>query len=178
MKTYLALFRGINIGGHHALPMKGLVEILSGLGCENVKTYIQSGNVVFRIKGGARPEIAATISQRVLEGYGFAPQVFLLDAADLQEAVAHNPFATGDGKAVHFFFMESAPGPAALERLAVLKSKSEEFKLHKKILYLYAPEGVGRSKLAANAEQILRVPVTARNWNTVRKLMALAEDID
>jgi len=88
MKTYLALFRGINIGGHHALPMKGLVEILSGLGCENVKTYIQSGNVVFRIKGGARPEIAATISQRVLEGYGFAPQVFLLDAADLQEAVA------------------------------------------------------------------------------------------
>ena len=175
--TYIALFRGINIGGHHTLPMKDLVRILQEMGFENIKTYIQSGNVVFQSTKTQRNSIAKDISQKISDIYGFEPKVLLLDQATLQDAIKNNPFETSDGKALHIIFLESIPTAPDLERLNALKSKSEEFKLSKNIFYLFTPEGVGRSKLAANIEKSLGVEGTGRNWNTVSKLIAMVKEV-
>jgi uncharacterized protein (DUF1697 family) len=139
-----------------------------------VRTYIQSGNVVFQSAPIDKNKIAREISSRILESYDFAPAILLLEISELQEAITNNPFPTTDGKALHFFFLESTPQNPDLEGLMAIKLPSEQFKLHNKIFYLYAPLGVGRSKLAARVEKSLGVPVTGRNWNTVRELISLA----
>lgn len=175
MKTYIALFRGINIGGKHILPMNELVEILISVGCQNVKTYIQSGNAVFKSKKMKANSLAGMISSKVLKTYGFEPTVLLLEISEFQEAIENNPFDTQNGKALHFFFLDSLPDHPDLEKLRTIKSNSEEFRLYKQVFYLYAPDGVGRSKLAAKVEQCMGIPVTARNWNTVSKLLSMAK---
>ena len=101
--------------------------------------------------------------------------MLLLGVTELEDAIKNNPFKTIEGKSLHFFFLESTPIKPNLDKLANVKSNSEEFKLDKNIFYLYAPDGVGRSKLAAKVEQALGVPVTARNWNTVSKLFAMVK---
>jgi len=171
--TYIALFRGINVGGKNNLPMEELVGILEGLGCEKVKTYIQSGNAVFQNQKNHTRKIAEEISSRVLESRGFKPKVLILDSSELKQAVENNPFKTEDGKALHFFFLESAPVEPNLDGLASVKSNSEAFSLNRNVFYLYAPDGIGRSKLAAKVEPSLGIPVTARNWNTVSKLVSI-----
>jgi uncharacterized protein (DUF1697 family) len=173
VNTYIALFRGINVGGRNILPMKDLVVVLEGMGCRNVKTYIQSGNVVFQNKKSQSDKIARDISSEISKHHNFEPKVLLLKETELQQAVDNNPFDTKEGKALHFFFLDSYPKDAQLERLHEIKSKSEEFELNKNIFYLYAPDGIGRSKLAAKVEQCLGVPTTARNWNTVSKLLSM-----
>jgi uncharacterized protein (DUF1697 family) len=175
MNTYIALFRGINVGGNNILPMKDLSGILEAMGCENIRTYIQSGNAVFRAKKEKAGSIAGEISSRVLESRGFMPKVLLLELSELQDAVENNPFNIEDGKALHFFFLNSHPDNPDLKKLMAVKSRSEEFQLHKKVFYLYAPDGIGRSKLAVKVEQCLGTPVTARNWNTVNKLVSMVK---
>jgi uncharacterized protein (DUF1697 family) len=176
MNTYIALFRGINVGGKNILPMKGLVDILEGMGSEDIKTYIQSGNVVFKINQEEIRKIAKEIGLKILEHYNFEPQVLLLKPDDLYSASDNNPFETENGKALHFYFLASPPESPDLEKLESVKSDSEKFKLINNILYLHAPDGIGRSKLAAKVEQSLGVPVTARNWNTIRKLISMYEN--
>jgi uncharacterized protein (DUF1697 family) len=173
VNTYIALFRGINVGGKNILPMKKLVVALESMGCTNVKTYIQSGNVVFQNEKMQSDKIAQEISSEIKKHHEFEPKVLLLKQAELQQAVDNNPFDTKEGRALHFFFLDSYPKHADLERLVAVKSQSEKFKLIDEVFYLYAPEGIGRSKLAAKVEQCLGVPVTARNWNTVNKLFSM-----
>ena len=155
------------------MAMKDLVEILESVGCENVKTYIQSGNVVFQIKKKPVTKIAREISYKISESYGFEPKILLLNVSELEEAIKNNPFKTEDGKALHFFFLDSCPKNPDLEGLMAAKSKSEKYQLHKNVFYLYAPDGIGRSKLAAKVEQCMGIPATARNWNTVNKLISM-----
>lgn len=178
MKTYIALLRGINVGGRNILPMKDLVKILEDLGCTQVKTYIQSGNVVFNTENNNRDSLAEKISMSIEEQFKFKPKVLLLEAVKLEAAIKNNPFPTEDGKALHFSFLESIPESPDLDALTSLKTDSEEFKLHEHIFYLYAPDGIGRSKLAAKVEQKLGVELTARNWNTVSKLSEMLNQIN
>lgn len=175
MNIYIALFRGINVGGNNILPMKELVSIFQTLGYEKVQTYIQSGNVIFSSSKKIRENAAVAIAGEILRKMGFEPKVLIISSRQLQDAIKNNPFPTGNGKALHFFFLESQPGQPDIEYLESLRIKSEKFKLCKKVFYLYAPEGVGRSKLAAAVEKVLGVPVTARNWNTVSKLASMVE---
>ena len=175
MKTYIALFRGINVGGKNILPMKDLVGLLEGMGCEKVRTYIQSGNVVFQHKKKHKIKLASEISAKILDAHGFDPKVLLLDLSDLRDAVDNNPFETKVGKALHFFFLESVPKKPDFEKLTAVKTSTEKFELINNVFYLYAPDGIGRSKLAAKVEQCLGVPVTARNWNTVSKLVSMVD---
>lgn len=173
MITYLALFRGINIGGHNKLPMKELVESLEEIGCKNIRTYIQSGNVIFDTSCRNRSKLSSDISQVILKRFGIAPKVMLLTAAELQEAIADNPFPLDDGKALHFLFLTEPPDKPDIERLTELKADSETFMLGDRVFYLYAPEGVGRSKLAMAIERCLGVETTGRNWNTVSRLASM-----
>lgn len=176
MTTLIALLRGINVIGNNKLPMKELSALLTGLGLRDVQTYIQSGNVVFHSNAKNKTALAAKISAAIEAQHGFAPQVLLLDAAELHRAMADNPYpeAEADPKSLHLFFLDGAPLHPDLKSLEALKADSERFKLAGKVFYLHAPEGFGRSKLAARAEKLLGVAASARNWNTVCKLAEMA----
>ncbi len=171
MNTWIALLRGINVGGHNIVPMKELVKLLEATGFEQVKTYIQSGNVVFQSAG----EPAALIGPLMEKQFGFKPDVFLLSGADLKKAAANNPFPGDGGKAVHFFFLENDPTSLDHELLDSLKAASEDYRLIGKVFYLYAPDGIGRSKMAAKlSKAIPGVSMTGRNLNTIHKLIEMA----
>lgn len=173
MRTYAALFRGINVGGRNILPMKDLVAMLTDMGFEEVRTYIQSGNVVFHSRKKCTKKTAGEISARVRKSHGFSPHVLLLESSDLRRAIENNPFATADGKALHLYFLDSTPEHPDLEGLAGVQSGSERFRLRRNVFYLHAPHGIGRSKLAARVEKRLGTPATARNWNTVTRLASM-----
>ena len=176
MSTWIALFRGINVGGNNILPMKDLKADLEDLKLEAVKTYIQSGNVVFRSKSKSPKALAAKISARVEARHGFKPKVFLLSIADLEDAMRSNPFPEGESepKTLHLGFLSSKATAPNLDAMKAAMSKSERFRLTDTVFYLHAPDGIGRSKLAAGAEKWLGVSVTGRNWRTVQKLVDMA----
>lgn len=172
MTTLIALLRGINVIGNNQLPMKELAALLTGMGLHDVQTYIQSGNVVFRGNVRNKAALAAKISAAIEARHGFAPRVLLLDAEELHQAMAGNPYpeAASAPRTLHLFFLADAPQHPDLEALEALRTASERFMLAGKVFYLHTPDGVGGSKLAARIEKALGVAATARNWNTVRKL--------
>lgn len=176
MRNYVALIRGINVGGKNVLPMRELVEILAGIGCTDAKTYIQSGNVVFR-SASAAAGLAGEMSAAIARVRGFKPHVLVLERSELKRAVGNNPYPEGDSdpKALHLGFLDSVPSNPDLPGLEALKAQTERFELIDRVFYLYAPDGVGRSKLAARSEKALGVAMTDRNWKTVGKLMSLLE---
>jgi len=177
MKTYIALFRGINVGGKGSLPMRELVTLLEKLGCRNVRTYIQSGNAVFESDEKNTANLAERISAEIEKSRGFKPVVMLLKPKDLEKAMEQNPFPVAEDAmtALHLGFLTSPPSAPDLALLENVKAGSEKFRLIGKVFYSYAPEGVGRSKLAANSERCLGVPMTDRNWRTVCKIMELGK---
>ena len=177
MKTYIAFFRGINVGGHNLLPMHELVGVLEGLGLHNIKTYIQSGNVVFQSEKIDTSGLSDKISVAINKRHGFTPQVFLLELDELENAIASNPFpeAESEPKTLHLYFLALVPKSPDLKTLEGIKRESERFKLKGKVFYLHAPDGIGRSKLAVQAEKSLGIAVTARNWRTVSKVLAMAK---
>jgi uncharacterized protein (DUF1697 family) len=178
MKTFIALFRGINVGGKNSLPMKELVSLLEGLGCQNVKTYIQSGNAVFESKEKDASRLSNKIRVEIKKRRGFEPCVLLLRLEDMEKAIAGNPFPETEPKSLHIGFLASTPANPDLKALEGLKKKSERFFLKDKVFYLYAPEGIGRSKLAASAEKLLGVSVTDRNWRTVCKIRNMVKGLN
>ena len=177
MNTYIALFRGINVGGNNILPMKALVTILESLGCQNVKTYIQSGNVAFRHPEGQKNVLKENIGNAIDTRHGFKPHILLLDQTEFKNAVTQNPYPVDDGKALHVFFLATKAENPDLNALEALKTPTESFTLTQSCFYLHAPDGIGRSKLATKVEKTLGVPATARNWNTVDKLNTMIATI-
>lgn len=173
MMQSIALLRGVNVGGRNKLPMKVFISALEGLGCENVKTYIQSGNAVFDGKTSA-----ADISAAIKKAAGFAPHVFVLPTAAMKKAAAANPFARNaaeNGKSVHLYLLDVTPKAADVETLALMKRAREDFAIGGKTFYLFTPDGLAGSKIAEKIDRVLGVRTTARNWNTVTALIDLAE---
>jgi uncharacterized protein (DUF1697 family) len=178
MTIYVALLRGINVGGHNNLPMQDLRDILASLACEDVKTYIQSGNAVFR-SDDDRALLSSKIEAAVDEKFDFTPNVLLLTMDDYQTILSANPFpeAVDDPKSLHVSFHAEACVDPDLNSLNALKSPTENYGLHTKAFYLHAPDGIGRSKLAAKVEKCLGVRTTGRNWRTAIKVAELAKSI-
>ena len=176
MKTWIALLRGINVGGHNRLPMKSLSQILEAAGCEHVKTYIQSGNVVFRAEIKSAARFGEEIGQAIEKEHGFSPAILLIPADELERAIASNPYpeATSEPKTLHLSFLEHEPEEGRISAAKTLLAKTESFTVKGNLLYLHAPEGIGRSKFAAGIERVLQVKMTGRNWRTVTKLEELA----
>jgi uncharacterized protein (DUF1697 family) len=177
MNSWIVLLRGVNVGGKNIVPMKQLADMLLGLSCQNVQTYIQSGNVLLQHHESNSQTLSKQIAEQMEQSFGFKPQILLLTLAQFKSAAANNPFpvAESEPKTLHIFFLAEPTTVLTLEPLTVIKKESESFLLVGQVLYLHAPEGIGRSKLAAKVERILAVPTTARNWNTVGKLLSLAE---
>jgi len=179
MKTYVALFRGINVGGKNTLPMKELVVILEDLGARKVKTYIQSGNAVFVCKDKETSQLSHRIRVEIKKRRGIDPYVLLLRLEDFEKAIRQNPFpeAENNPTALHAGFLAATPERPDMKALESLKSDSERFRLIGRVFYLHAPDGVGRSKLAAKAERLLGVPMTDRNWRTVSTIQKMAQEL-
>jgi uncharacterized protein (DUF1697 family) len=177
MKTYIALFRGINVGGSNVLPMKELVALLENLGSQNVKTYIQSGNAIFQNKEKDASLLSNRIRAAIKESHGFEPRVVMLELEEIEKAVGSNPFpeAESEPKTLHIFFLSSVPKNPDFDALESIKGDRERFALKDGVFYLHAPDGIGRSKLAANAEKLLGASMTGRNWRTVCKVMEMAQ---
>jgi len=178
MTVYVALLRGINVGGSHSLPMQSLRNILGRVGCEDVQTYVQSGNAVFRSELDASA-LSSSIRTAIDEQFGFAPSVFLLSIDDYRSIVAVNPFSevVDTPKHLHVSFLIGEADNPDLETLESIKSPTERFELSANAFYLHAPDGIGRSKLAGKVDKCLGVETTGRNWRTVTKVLELADSI-
>lgn len=174
MNTFIALFRGINVGGRHLMPMKELVDVLESCGCEAVTTYIQSGNAV--LQASRRP--GAAVTDRIEERFDFRPEMWVFSVAEFRQFARDNPFPGAEGKTCHFAFCREEPTSVDTQRLEHLKSGSERYARVGRVFYLHAPDGIGRSKLAAQVERCLGVSVTVRNLNTVNRLLEIATVID
>jgi len=179
MPVWIALLRAVNVGGNNKLPMASLVSLLEGAGCSEVRTYIQSGNAVFRSEETDAKALAGRIGDAVLAEHGFRPGVIVLDAAELEHAVTKNPFpeAEADPTRLHLFFLSDRPKTPNLDKLNRAKAASERYSLSGNLLYFHAPDGVGRSKFPAKVEPALGVKATARNWRTVNKLLEMAREV-
>lgn len=167
------------MGGASVLPMKDLVALFGRLGFAEARSYIQSGNVVFK---GSRPQalsLAKRIPEELAMSHGFKTRMILLALEEMEEAVSSNPFPEGeeDPKSLNIYFLAGNPSKPDMESLEQVKSSSERFSLLGKVFYLYAPDGVGRSKLAASVERRLGVEATARNLRTTLAVLKIARDL-
>ena len=178
MSTVVALLRGVNVGGHKKLRMSDLKSVCETIGLQNVQTYLQSGNVVFRGGRGSLPAIARRIETALQERAGVEARVILRTAADLRHVVAGNPFSIArDPSRLLVAFLDgelSHEAQAALQKAA--EAGGEELHFAGREIYIYFPEGAGTSKLMnAMTEKKLGVAATTRNWNSVNALLRLAE---
>ncbi len=158
------------------LPMKSLRALLEETGCKDVETYIQSGNAIFTHSLGNSASLSTRIGKAALDAHGFEPRVLLLTFDEMSEIASMNPFpeAEDNPKSLHIYFLKEEPGSADIEKLNEIKSDTESFSLIGRAFFMHAPDGIGRSKLAAKAEKLLGVSATGRNWRTVSKILELA----
>jgi uncharacterized protein (DUF1697 family) len=172
-RRYAALLRGVNVGGRAKLPMAELAAALTTLGHEDVRTYIQSGNVALTARG-SRQSTAAAIERTIDERFGLEVRVLLRTHEELAAIAAGDPFADAARGEVHIVFLERAPSQAAAGALDPQRSPGDSFALAGQEVYLHLPSGAGRTKLTlAYLERQLGVAGTQRNWNTLVKLIEL-----
>ena len=156
------------------MPMAELSEILGELKLENVRTYIQSGNIVFQSRGKIDGGFSEKISTSIESTKGLRPETLVLSLDELIAAIDNNPFPISNGKILNCFFLKESSNEPDMKSLEALKQDTEQFKLAGMVFYLFTPNGFAGSKLARRVEKVLGVPVTARNWNTVNKLHLMA----
>jgi uncharacterized protein (DUF1697 family) len=177
MAVWIVLLRGINIGGHHIVPMKKLRELLENVGFSGVQTYIQSGNCVFRSDIPDPARVADAVSGVIEKEFGFRPTAFALTAQELDDALEVNPFPTDNHKAVHLMFLGGPPEKADFDGLRAIAQPGEDFALIGNVLYLYLPHGAGRSPVTQKLGQFVKAEMTGRNIASVRKIAEMARDV-
>ena len=182
MPAFVALLRAVNLGGRNAVPMTALAELCGDLGLAEVKTVLQSGNVVFRSRSSDRGKLSSMLGDAIEKRCGFRPALFLRSHAELREVIAANPFpqaAARDPGHLLVIFFDGKPAPGAAKALSNHGRGPERVELSGKNLYAWYTEGVGRSKLTnAFLEKALGQPGTGRNWNTVSKLEQICGSLE
>lgn len=176
MPRWLILLRGVNVGGKGKLPMADLRAALPGIGARNVVSYIQSGNLVFEHDESDAPTLARMVTELIQTRFGFAPPAQALTPADLNTVLSALP-DPGDipPNQVYVYLSHSALPPDLRDRLAPYCTADETLHLQPHALTVLAPNGIGRSKLAAPIERHMPPDTTARNLNTLRKLQTLLD---
>jgi uncharacterized protein (DUF1697 family) len=178
----VSMLRGVNLGPHHRMRMADLKAVYESLGLTEVETYIQSGNVVFRSAARKPAAVSAQIEAAIRKRFGFEAPVVVRSAAEMRSVVARNPFAGRAGidparLAVHFLY--SRPDGAASGRLRALPPAPEEMKLDGCELYVHYVNGMARPTISmTQVGKAVGVEGTARNWNTVEKLLEMAEGLE
>jgi uncharacterized protein (DUF1697 family) len=178
LTTYLALLRGINVGGKNKVPMAELRTLFESLGHERVRTYVQSGNVVFESRSTAPKSIAAALERAISETFGLGVSVVIRTRSELKRVAQKHPFAS-DGvghTSLHVMFLADSPTSKAVKSLDPDRSPPDRFVVKRREIYLLFPKGSGRSKLTIDYfERELGTRATSRNWNTVLKLLEMME---
>jgi uncharacterized protein (DUF1697 family) len=174
--TQIALLRGVNVGGKNKLPMRDLAAMFEEAGCADVRTFIQSGNVVFEAGPGVSKKLAALIEKKIEERFGYQTPVILRTAEDLRAAIANNPFhePAADEDALHVMFLADTPVAAKIAALDPNRSPGDRFAVLRREVYLHLPNGAARTKLSnAWFDSKLATVSTMRNWRTVQKLLEM-----
>jgi uncharacterized protein (DUF1697 family) len=173
---YVALMRGVNVGGKNKLPMKDLAAMFAEAGCTDVVTYIQSGNVVFRATQACAARVPAAIAKAVADRLGFRAPVVMRTAGELRGVARGNPFlrAGAEAESLHVLFLADRPSPAGVAALDPKRSPPDEFEVVGREIYLRCPNGVARTKLTNDYfDAKLATTSTMRNWRTVLKLVEM-----
>jgi uncharacterized protein (DUF1697 family) len=179
MAVVIAMLRGINVGGHQKVNMETLRTLCVGLGLRGVQTYIQSGNVVFHEDSGDAVALARRLEDGIEKKFGFRAGVLVRTVSEMRKVIANNPF--GGRSAIEpsrllVVFLASAPTRQTREQILAIDCEPEEVHVKGRELYIYYPNGMARPKIPmARIEKILGCSSTGRNWNTVNKLLAMAE---
>jgi uncharacterized protein (DUF1697 family) len=181
MTVLISLLRGVNVGGHRKVKMDDLRAVYESLGFEDVRTYINSGNVLFRTAARDPVRLRKRIEDGIESACGFRPDVILRTPSDLKSAIARNPFAARPGihpSRLAIQFLADSPSDEARTQVLAIKCAPEELHIDGRELYIYFPNGMARPTLSLPlVEKTLRTSGTSRNWNTVRKLLEMAENL-
>ena len=185
MTVYIALLRGINVGGKNMIKMAELKRMFQNIGLGRVQTYIQSGNVLFESDAEEEP-LRRRIEQEIEATFGFSVTVILRTSGELEQIIEQCPFteeavteaaATAQGESLYVSLMPEAPSPEAVEKLRAFKSDREEYRVIGREVYLLFRDSIRNSKLASSLPK-LNVPGTVRNWRTISKLALLAKALE
>ena len=172
------MLRGINVA-QKWIGMERLRATFETLGLSEIRTYVQSGNVVFQTKQGSLARLSKDITEQIRRDFDFDVPVLIRTLEEMEEIVASNPFVKDkeiDHSKLHVTFLAEAPATATVRGLEPLASKSERFRVLGREVYLYCPDGYGRTKLSNNAiERKLSLIGTTRNWRTVNALLEMAQ---
>ena len=182
MPVLVSMLRGVNVGGHNKIKMDALRALYESLNFEEPRTYVQSGNVMFRTKERNSAALAKKIQSAIERTFKCRPEVILRTTNELKEAISSTPFAASrnlePGK-ILVTFLTTEPAPNAHVTLLTFKEYPEELHLKGRELYIYFPNGAGKSKLPwSSLDKLLKTTGTARNWNSVTKILAIAEELE
>lgn len=182
MPVLICLLRGVNVGGHAKIKMDDLRKLFVSLKFQEPQTYVQSGNIIFKSSERDLTGTAVRIQQSIQKSFGCCPQVILRTPGELRAVIAANPFRKRKdiepGKLL-VFFLASDPAKDAAKSLAGLDIQPEELHLIGRELYIYFPNGAGKSKLPwARVDKALQTQGTGRNWNSVTKILEMAERLE
>jgi uncharacterized protein (DUF1697 family) len=182
MAVIVSMLRGVNVGGHNKVKMDALRALYESIGLRNPQTYVQSGNIVFRTNGRDLAAISSKIEKAIERSFGFRAPVVVRTASELRDVIARNPFARRRGiepSKLLVMFLESHPSDEALEQVLKIKAEPEEMHIDGREVYIYFPNGMARPKLSWVAvEKKLKTAGTGRNWNSVSKLLEIAERLE
>jgi uncharacterized protein (DUF1697 family) len=181
MPVIISMLRGVNVGGHNMIKMDALRALYESLGLRDAQTHVQSGNVVFRAQGRDLALISKKIEYGIERTFGFRPSVIVRTDAEMRDVIARNPFANRDGiepGKLLVTFLAGDPGSEARAKLLGIKVGPEELRIDGRELYIYFPDGMGRSKMWPLIEKATKSAGTGRNWNTVTKLLEIAERLE
>jgi uncharacterized protein (DUF1697 family) len=182
MAVMICMLRGVNLAGKRKIKMEALRALFESLGLGDVKTLLQSGNVVFRTERGDLVALTKKIESAIEQKFGFRSDVILRTSSELRDAIAKNPFAKRagiDASRLLVSFLVSEPEAEARGNVMRIKAEPEELRIDGREVYIYFPNGMARPKLSmALVERTLKTSWTGRNWNTVRKLLEMAEGLE
>ena len=180
MPIYIAMLRGINVGGKKIVRMEKLRISFEALEFGRVRTYVQSGNVVFEAERASPDDLSKTIAEKISKDFGFPIPVVVRTSDEMGKIVGGNPFLNErelDLSKLHVTFLAALPAKNAKERIDALNAGPDQFRIRGREIYLYCPDGYGRTRLSNNAiEKALSVGATTRNWKTVSTLARVSSE--
>jgi uncharacterized protein (DUF1697 family) len=180
MPVYIAMLRGINVGGNKRMQMDKLRASFESMGFEAVKSYIQSGNVVFKTKKTSPAALAKKIEKQIVADFGFSSSVIVRSSGEIEAIVVNNPLLSDAGidpTKLHVMFLSASPSAAAAQQFTALTVEPERCHCGDNDIYLYLPNGVSQSVLFKSpVDRILAVTNTTRNWKTVTSLRQMCQE--
>jgi uncharacterized protein (DUF1697 family) len=182
MPVIIAMLRGVNVGGHNKIKMEELRSLCKTLKLRDACTYVQSGNLIFRTEERDLEQLTERLQNAIKRKFGFRPDVVLRTASEMREVIGRNPFAKRRGvepNRLLVTFLAGEPAAEAHEQARKLDTSPEELRMDRREVYIYYPNGMARPKVSwATIERILKTSGTGRNWNSVTKIVEIAERLE